>query len=688
MRSSLSCSLCRKAKVKCVNTGTAPCEKCRKSGIATCVLTRPRYRPVHKIVRSTEKPNTAHNGPSSLRDATWQGSDGSAVPDPKQCCDKTDTLQHIDRHLVGLSTSVILKSLNVFTNKFPELGILHLPSFMKELQSADAEPTRMLLGAILVVTKSQLTLLNQSWACSLLDREHYAFYTREMLSQSMLQAPRIQTVQSLLVMALYEWGCCGFHQAWVYCGVAIRIMQAIHSQRVAPYPLEPVIEKDKDVVSWSIENRTFWTCFIMDRMVSSGTYNPLMLPMSEMVKLRVLRPLSTVEFAFGTDLAAVSVGFEHGRHLNGLLDITQSFEILVSGFDIWAQVMTFIFNDGRRAPGMCAAENCPWVRGSAWSRTRHQLEGWRADQHHRLHYPGNSVAVHMTLGYGESFTYINLLYYVSTLMLHREYFPFIPDAESKPHGPVDPTLEAEAPPGWWEDSALELFGAAENIAGLLHEASECGVHLATPFVGFCAFSASYMNLYVYRFPQMNLGRSSRAEALMNMCLAYLEEFRSVWKLGDAWLKTLHYASILYERASADRGRYRGKSRADFNTLHQSIHEFRVVDRSDEHLREIQVAESGNAASEAMDSETDPLCLSAPLSGLVNDLTQSAYEQGAWSQWWPALGEFNNILDHNIMPPAAKQKEQGGLNDLHFPTSADVTSGTYRTGSNDKEQPKD
>lgn len=120
----------------------------------------------------------------------------------------------------------------------------------------------------------------------------------------------------------------------------------------------------------------------------------------------------------------------------------------------------------------------------------------------------------------------------------------MPTAESGPRGPVDhPLLEAEAPVGWWESSALELFSAAEHIARLLHEASECGAHLMTPFVGFCAFSASYMNLYIYRFPRMNLGRSTQAEQLMNFCLAYLEEFRHVWKLGEAWVRL--FAIIFY-----------------------------------------------------------------------------------------------------------------------------------------------
>lgn len=124
-------------------------------------------------------------------------------------------------------------------------------------------------------------------------------------------------------------------------------------------------------------------------------------------------------------------------------------------------------------------------------------------------------------------------------MLHREYFPFMPTAESAPRGPIDhPMLQAEAPEGWWDASALEMFSAAENIANILREASECGAELLTPFVGFCAFSAAYMNLYVFRFPQMNFGRSRRAEENLNQCLAYLEAFRLKWKLGESWVSDI------------------------------------------------------------------------------------------------------------------------------------------------------
>lgn len=553
----------------------------------------------------------------------------------------------VDVHIMSLANGVILKAVNVFINAFPELAIIHLPTFIQEFQTERSPESRTLLGAVLAVTKAQLSVQSASWADQLLSRDHYALYAEDMLGEYILQPPKLQVVQALLIITLHEWGTRDFHKAWMYCGIAVRIMQALHSSRVAPYPLDITSNRQHDAVSLAIETRTYWACFVMDCMVNSGTYNPPMLPMSEMEKLKIARPLSAVEFAFGPDAPPQAVGADRSLagQSTGTLDVTQSFEILVGGFDIWAQVMTFIFNDGRRAPGMCAPHNCPWVPGSPWFQSRSQLEAWRAGQHRKLRYPSNSVAVHMTLGFGETFVYLNLLYYVSTLMLHREYFPFLPTLESEPRGPVDqPMLQAPAPDGWWHESARQLFGAAERIATILHEASECGVHLMTPFAGFCAFSAGYLNLYVSKYPRMNLDRSPRAEECLKLCLDYLDEFRHVWTIADGWIKTIRHASFLYERATEDRNRFQGKSRADFDTLHQSVHEFRIVDRSDEHSREIQGAErqsgtrtSPNSVRSVPEHELDANTL---LNQLFAEVSNNLDEQGAWSQWWPAIEQVD------------------------------------------------
>ncbi|KAF7716625.1 Fungal Zn(2)-Cys(6) binuclear cluster domain-containing protein [Penicillium ucsense] len=671
MRSSLSCEFCRRSKIKCVNTGKAPCRKCQRSGILDCTLSRPQSRPLSRPhrrpdqARAVDSHEIASSSPCGLsHEPVLNRRPISGIPSQDAGIVQGQASAHAGHenatheHIRTLSPSIVLKVLNIFINKFPELGILHLPSFMQELQTTCHNDTRTLLAAILSVTHCYFKQSNLVGLENLLSREEYASYARGMLAHSSFQAPRLQVAQALLVMGLFEWGSREFHRAWIYCGIAIRIMQAINSLHIAPYPADPQASGNQDpsqeAINSAVQNRTMWACFIMERLISSGTYNPPMLPLSEMEKIKVLRPFSAVEFAFGTDSTSQrssmvqSLATLQNRNSH-LLDITQAFEVLVAGFDIWTHVMTFVLNDGRRAPEMCAPRNCPWVPGSPWSNTRERLVEWRANQHHRLHYPQNSVVAHITLGYGESFTYVNLIYYLCTVMLHREYFPFLPTSETVPRGPVDhPRLQAEAPPGWWDRSALEMFGATEHIARILHEAAECGSELLTPFVGFCAFSAAYMNLYVSKFPQMNLGRSPQAEQNLQYCLAYLEGFRHEWKLGESWMTTIKHASLLYERASSDRARYQGKSRKDFDILHQSIHEFRVVDRSHQYIQEIEGAEratdpSTSGTTPMTNTASDSLDLDAPLNDLLTEVSTYAHEQGMWSHWWPSQEEMNVLL---------------------------------------------
>ncbi|KAM0187732.1 hypothetical protein ACHAPI_011052, partial [Fusarium lateritium] len=476
----------------------------------------------------------------------------------------------VDEHLTRLPISVILKALNIFTAKFPELRILQASTFIKEYQTVRSRESKALLATILAITRKQFSIVTGDWLRGLKSSESYASYAWSTLSDAILLPPKVQVVQALLILTLYEWGVREYHKAWMHCGMAIRIMQSLHSSRVSPHPLDVSQNNDTDVIAIAVESRTYWACFIMDCTINSGTYNPRMLPMTEMHKLKVPRPLNYTDFAFGFD--AASLDHVCAGDLSGL---AQSFETIALGFDIYAQAMSFVFNNGRCAPGI-------------------------------------------------------------TIMLHREYFPFLPTADLTPRGPVDPPrLQAEAPPGWWDDSARDLFNAAEQIACLLQEASECGIPLMTPFSGFCAFTACFLNLYVFRFPRMNLGRSSRAEQLMNWGLEYLEEFQNAWELAGGWIKTIQNSSLLYKRATEDAGRYRGRTRADFETLHQSIHEYRIVDRSDQHLQQINHADHNSLRR---DEENDAAVTGQTQVPTGPGTAVNASVPDPFPNWWSMLQE--------------------------------------------------
>ena len=114
---------------------------------------------------------------------------------------------------------------------------------------------------------------------------------------------------------------------------------------------------------------------------------------------------------------------------------------------------------------------------------------------------------------------------------------------------------------------------------------------------------------------------------------------------------MKHATLLYGRAATE-GRFRGRTRADFDNLHHSMHEFRVVDRSDEQSQElsaaarppepvVEVVGSGGAGGSGdfgFDEQAQALDTNTLLNQLMAEVSSNVDEQGAWSQWWPPMEE--------------------------------------------------
>jgi hypothetical protein len=180
-------------------------------------------------------------------------------------------------------------------------------------------------------------------------------------------------------------------------GTAIRMMQILESMRGPENPSERQQET---------QNRTFWGCFIMDRLVFSGKSQPMILPLKQ---VNIHLPVGDQDFAFGqTATQRVDVReFLEGKS-DSPIDMDHYYTILVLGFDIWARILKWIINGGRRQPEVPP----PWTAGSAWRSLYEELQNWRQFQQSRMRYPETSVAVQISLGNGESFAYVNLIYYV------------------------------------------------------------------------------------------------------------------------------------------------------------------------------------------------------------------------------------------------------------------------------------
>jgi hypothetical protein len=136
-------------------------------------------------------------------------------------------------------------------------------------------------------------------------------------------------------------------------------------------------------------------------------------------------------------------------------------------------------------------KNAPWESHSSCARFAEEVEELKmllptnltlAKKRYTMHLP--DVAAPYQL--------IHTIFLFCTIMLHREYVPYIPLKCSKPEGPKDaPKIDADAPPGWWENSAALLFKSARDLVELMKTAREADTLVETPLIGFALYTAAF-----------------------------------------------------------------------------------------------------------------------------------------------------------------------------------------------------
>jgi hypothetical protein len=126
----------------------------------------------------------------------------------------------------------------------------------------------------------------------------------------------------------------------------------------------------------------------------------------------------------------------------------------------------------------------------------------------------------------------------SIMILYREYLPFVPEPFINMAGPTEPPLLIrEAPGGWWASYTTTLFDASAQVTAILSELTDAGIAILSPIIGYCAFTAASMNLYLAAFPWVDpaSSRKTDAAALSQKNLDWLRDFANVCPLGRQWV---------------------------------------------------------------------------------------------------------------------------------------------------------
>ncbi|KAF2496140.1 hypothetical protein BU16DRAFT_560977 [Lophium mytilinum] len=350
------------------------------------------------------------------------------------------------------------------------------------------------------------------------------------------------------------------------------------------------LNKGEAFIEQEIRRRTFWSCFIMDRYLASGKYRPSMLNVQE---LRIQLPSSERAFLFGEKVRTLMLGEEvngnagraevqnerqasvmlgtwsgdrershengdHSRRAHGNHTVDRSREVeddsrwevglnegvlsrFIKALDVYSTIVKWSCSGGRRRE-----KYPPWDQRSTFYSLRRQLAEFKETLPRDLTLTPANISAHITSRTSTPYTLMHTVQLLCSIMLHREYVPFIPIRCSKPQGPLDPPIfspeEYQIPPGFWDDGARECFKSARDLIDLLRV--YC---INFPWMDPNGFMCKARN-------QSNGSYSSsdrRGAEAARKALEIVGHMRKRLQMADGWFKTIRRVHLYFSRMKKD-----------------------------------------------------------------------------------------------------------------------------------------
>lgn len=362
----------------------------------------------------------------------------------------------------------------------------------------------------------------------------FAAHARQIL-QSDLETPSISRVQALLMLTGHDWGAGNGRRAWIYLGMAIRLVEVMDLTQELKLPNNRRPTRD-EFIEAEVRRRTAWTCFLMDSLLSGGKGRRRSFATRDM---SIQLPCERENFVFGEPVCTEDL---EGRLRMPPLSLTVG-ELGIIGYSIRAANIW-----GKVAKWACSEElksELPWKPTSQFQQLITELDQWKKSLPARLQYDLFSLHSHNAVDQGQAYCYMHCIYFMSTMFLHRAYLPVL----GPNHSEESLASYSEYSDQWkvWQiTSRRELFKEASQVVEMLEEMRTFGVFFLrglVPWIGFTIYTAVGVMLYSFNFPSMEddpkLAQQSR-ERVISGCV-FLKEMNNQWPMSETWV-TFHLAS--------------------------------------------------------------------------------------------------------------------------------------------------
>ncbi|KAF7596038.1 hypothetical protein BBP40_003818 [Aspergillus hancockii] len=464
--------------------------------------------------------------------------------------------------IASIPPSVLITACDTYRKKYPVTNFLHYPSLIAEISANPSSIEPVFVASLLSLCVRFLP------EHQLQSGETYAEYARMQLAHRAFEGPSLYLAQSLVMISFYEWGSGRPYKAWMYSGMATYMIQSLLKTADDSMEHNPD-EFHASQIQYEQLVRTYWCCFAQDCELSSGARQHFALSFRQ---ISVPLPIGDHDFNFGRRASQrlMPANLSRDSPLSAGMTIDHGLTIVTRGFDIFVRILRFA-NESRRGQTLSSLATCLSPQ-KTWENLTEELEEWRSLQDVTVRYPATSAQAHVALGYGELFAYINLVYFMSILFLHRDRvlssLKLIHDPNHDPR--IATTFEESA---WCEAAISQLFEAAQNIGSILSALEASGAPVITPYAGFSVFVAAHINMYGTVSPRGYPGGQGRAEEEKKANFSYLERLCDYWPVGHSWWRTVQDASKFYETAKSNQENSTSGDRPGHLTLASTLDEY-------------------------------------------------------------------------------------------------------------------
>ncbi|EPY51779.1 transcription factor, variant [Schizosaccharomyces cryophilus OY26] len=296
-------------------------------------------------------------------------------------------------------------------------NLFHRPTFFESLNS-NTIPL-VLVYAICAVSARFSSRMHDQYSPPYMAGEQFAREARRLALDN-FDRPDLSLVAALLLLSLHDSGTGENGKSWMYGGMALRMAAALQlncEQGSNPLDLDNIDSGPRiSFLERELRRRTFWSCFLMDRCVSSHEH----LQFLDENDIGIQLPVH--ELLFTKQIAGVTQTLD-GRILEGVpsivipSDTTENMGVaayIVKIIAIWGRAVKYFKHDGKRR------DSHPyWHRNSDFTQISETLYQWADGLPQRLRYSVVGLENHLSIQQGAQYAFLHLAYHYTLMWLFR-----------------------------------------------------------------------------------------------------------------------------------------------------------------------------------------------------------------------------------------------------------------------------